>query len=485
MNFVTSQFALFFLVVLLSWQASQNRPGLRPGFLLAANLLFYAAAGAAFLPILLTAAFFTWGAARLMASPALGISRGAWRAAGIAANLCLLAFFKYYEFFLVELANTLALFGLALPMDALLPSGFLNLAFPLGISFYVFQSIAYLADQRAYPHPHSFPRVLLFLSFFPTLLSGPILRPQGFFPQMDAVAVTPLPATETDIQEGFALILSGLFKKVVLAGYLAEAVVRDAFQVPEHFSSWGALLAVYGYSLQIYCDFSGYTDLALGFGRLLGFRLPRNFNAPYLACNLREFWRRWHISLSTWLRDYLYIPLGGSRNGRLYRNLMLTMLLGGLWHGAHTRFLLWGAVHGAGLCLTHAAGALFRSRKAPEGAEKGFFPALRCFCAWCATFHFVSFAWVLFGAEDMDRALAIFRRILDWGQAGHGFPLMALPAIAAAFFSQAAGRQCLERFVRLQTRLPLAVRAASQALLAALILRMGPDGVLPFIYFQF
>ncbi|MDR2075888.1 MAG: MBOAT family protein [Desulfovibrio sp.] len=500
MNFVTSQFALFFLVVLLFWWASQQRPGLRPGLLLGANMLFYAAAGPAFVPLLLAAVFFTWGAARLMARARGEASRKRWCAAGIAANLCLLAFFKYYEFFLLELADALALLGFFLPLDSLLPDALLNFAFPLGISFYIFQGIAYLAGQAGNPQPQSFVRVLLFLSFFPTILAGPILRPQNFFPQLDAATseagrTPPDSDREADIQEGFALLLSGLFKKVVLAGYLADHVVRDAFQTPELFSSWGVLLAVYGYSLQIYCDFSGYTDLALGIGRLLNFSLPRNFASPYLACNLKDFWRRWHISLSSWLRDYLYIPLGGNKNGRRYRNLLLTMILGGLWHGAHPRFLIWGALHGLGLCLTHAAAsrrspasgpAESGGQERPDGAKgRPSRFVLSRFPAWCATFHFVTFAWIFFGVEDMDRVQEIFRRLLDWGQPGQGFPLMALPVIGAAFFSQAAGGAILGRFVSLQTRLPLAARATTLALLAALILRMGPDGVFPFIYFQF
>ncbi|MDR1359898.1 MAG: MBOAT family protein, partial [Deltaproteobacteria bacterium] len=457
---------------------------------------FYAAAGPAFVPLLLAAAFFCWGPARLMAGAPNQASKKKWCAAGIAANLCLLAFFKYYEFFLLELTSACALFGFFLPLDSLLPEALLNLAFPLGISFYIFQGIAYLAGQLAASRPQSFLRVLLFLSFFPTILAGPILRPQNFFPQLDA-AQSPAPdlGENSAIQEGFALILSGLFKKVVLAGYLADHVVRDAFQTPEAFSSWGILLAVYGYSLQIYCDFSGYTDLATGFGRLLGFRLPKNFASPYLACNLKEFWQRWHISLSSWLRDYLYIPLGGNRNGRRYRNLLLTMILGGLWHGAHPRFLIWGALHGVGLCLTHALASWRNKESGPvlkQNGDKTEKPPRQSagftvprFLAWLATFHFVTLAWVFFGAADTDQALEIFRRLLYWGQAGQGFPLMALPVIAIAFFSQLVGGEILRRFVFVQTRLPLAAGAACLALLSALILRLGPDGVLPFIYFQF
>ena len=537
MNFVTTQFALFFLIVLTIWWASQRAPAARRGLLLAANLAFYAATGLTFVPLLMGTALLNWGVALGMAarwgaaegggedSPRNGPlaprgehlpaaekkRRKAWLIAGVALNLCLLAFFKYYEFLMVELSGALGLAGLHLPVDALLPESLADMAFPIGISFYIFQGIAYLADHHAAPdlRPQPFVRVLLYLSFFPTVLSGPILRPGQFFPQLDALTSPPAarPGMETSgvpqtpasawphaaarpeavdaraVQEGFALILSGLFKKVVLASYLSEHVVRDAFQGPEGFSSWGILLAVYGYSMQIYCDFSGYTDMALGVGRLLGFTLPQNFDSPYLARNLQDFWRRWHMTLSSWLRDYLYVPLGGSRHGGTYRNLMITMLLGGLWHGAHTRFLIWGGMHGLGLCLVHAARSL-RPKGASSDVPGAFSAAGRVF-SWFLTFHFVTVAWVFFGAEDAGRACDILLRIVNWGLPGQGFPLMALPAVACALCIQIVGKDLLRSLTDVQERLPLPARAAVLALLCGLILRMGPDGVLPFIYFQF
>lgn len=542
MNFVTLEFALFFLVMLTIWWASQRAPALRRAFLLAANLFFYAATGITFIPLLLATACINWGVATGMSAPGpvsrtqnnkgsqentdaahlaadspdterqAPLHRKAWLVAGISANLCLLAFFKYYEFLAMELST---LTGLHLPMEAMLPSWLVDMAFPIGISFYIFQGIAYIVEQYRDPalRPQSLFQVLLYLSFFPTVLSGPILRPGQFFPQLDALTARPgldteqhaarenthavpeetsaakgaSPAVQAGflhdpyaVQEGFALILSGLFKKVVLASYLADHVVRDAFQGPEGYSSWGILLAVYGYSMQIYCDFSGYTDMALGVGRLMGFRLPQNFASPYLACDIQDFWRRWHMTLSSWLRDYLYIPLGGSRYGHTYRNLLLTMFLGGLWHGAHTRFIVWGLMHGLGLCLVHAFQTL-RKRLRPDHAPSRLWRAF----AWLLTFHFVTVTWIFFGAENMDRSLEILRRIIFWGQEGAGFPIMALPAIACAMLIQVVGGHVMRSLIHVQLRLPLPAQAAVSALLCVIILRMGPDGVLPFIYFQF
>jgi D-alanyl-lipoteichoic acid acyltransferase DltB (MBOAT superfamily) len=314
-------------------------------------------------------------------------------------------------------------------------------------------------------------------------MAGPIMRPGEFFPQ-----AARSPAREADASRGAALILSGLFKKAVLASYLSEHAVRNVFDMPEAYSSGAVLLAVYAYAVQIYCDFSGYTDLAAGVAEFMGFTLPRNFNAPYLSCNIQDFWRRWHSTLSSWLRDYLYIPLGGSRKGpaRHCVNLLLTMTLGGLWHGAHPRFVVWGLLHGAALALLllwRGIRPAAKTDRPPDAAPAT--PTPGRLCAWFATFHFVCAAWIFFRAADTDAALFILERIVLWNEPGEALPFTVPVAAASGILMQWIGPSLYEAFTRLQNALCLPLRAALVALSAGLILRMGPDGVFPFIYFSF
>ncbi len=450
-------------------------------FLLLCNLFFYAVAGIAFVPLLLAVAVLNWGTAHLLARfrerPRV---RKALIVADVAAHVCLLAFFKYYEFLVLGLESLASLggFGMGLVAHALPGT---DMLFPVGLSFYTFQGLSYAVDHYRNPDepPRAFLDVLLFVSFFPTIMAGPILRARQFLPQLGHRTWE-----SRDVQEGFALILSGLFKKVVIASYLSEHIVRGVFESPEFYSSWAVLAAVYAYSIQIFCDFSGYSDMAVGVGRLMGFRLPENFRSPYLALNVQDFWRRWHITLSLWLRDYLYIPLGGSRRGNRYLNLIITMALGGLWHGSHLRFLIWGVMHGVGLAVVHAFHQL-KPRLWPGPVENTVLRWCGMAAAWLLTFHFVSLLWIFFRAEDMERSLEILRRLLFFGQPGEGFPLLVVPAVAAGLLVQLYGARLFRGFVDMQDRLPWAAQAVVLALLGGFILRMGPDGVMPFIYFQF
>lgn len=494
MNFVTLEFAVFLGIVLAINQLLQNKPGTYKPFLLACNLIFYATAGFSFVPLLLLVAVLNWGTARLLASP-LGVSeedaskrekqvflrRKLILSLDIAFHILLLAFFKYYEMVLNSLETLAGFWGWRLGLPAA------DILFPVGLSFYTFQGLSYAIDtyRNASEPPRPFLDVLLFVSFFPTIMAGPILRAHQFLPQLAVRQYT-----DEQLREGFALILSGLFKKVVLASYLSEHIVRDVFESPEFYSSWTVLAAVYGYSIQIFCDFSGYSDMALGVGRLLGYTLPENFRSPYLAVNLQDFWRRWHITLSLWLRDYLYIPLGGSRKGNRYLNLILTMALGGLWHGSAARFFLWGMLHGCGLALVHGYHEL-KGRYWPAGISLGdekvnaLLHRVGPFSAWLLTFHFVSFLWVFFRAEDLERCWEIFRRVLFFGQPGEGFAVLVIPAILAGLLIQILGKHLLTFFVAAQGRLPWLMQAIVLAVLGSTVLKMGPDGVMPFIYFQF
>ena len=481
MNFVTLEFASFLLFVLVAGWLLRDRDEAYRAFLLLCNLFFYAVAGIAFVPLLLAVAVLNWGTAHLLARfrerPRV---RKALIVADVAAHVCLLAFFKYYEFLVLGLESLASLggFGMGLVAHALPGT---DMLFPVGLSFYTFQGLSYAVDHYRNPDepPRAFLDVLLFVSFFPTIMAGPILRARQFLPQLGHRTWE-----SRDVQEGFALILSGLFKKVVIASYLSEHIVRGVFESPEFYSSWAVLAAVYAYSIQIFCDFSGYSDMAVGVGRLMGFRLPENFRSPYLALNVQDFWRRWHITLSLWLRDYLYIPLGGSRRGNRYLNLIITMALGGLWHGSHLRFLIWGVMHGVGLAVVHAFHQL-KPRLWPGPVENTVLRWCGMAAAWLLTFHFVSLLWIFFRAEDMERSLEILRRLLFFGQPGEGFPLLVVPAVAAGRLVQLYGARLFRGFVDMQDRLPWAAQAVVLALLGGFILRMGPDGVMPFIYFQF
>ncbi|WP_197466079.1 MBOAT family protein, partial [Oleiphilus sp. HI0080] len=264
----------------------------------------------------------------------------------LTVNLGILAYFKYNNFFIDVSKQGLALLGIDMP------ELYHQLLLPVGISFYTFQTLSYSIDlyRRNISHENSFVKFAVFVSFFPQLVAGPIVRAKDFLPQLHAK----LSLSKENVNLGLWLIFLGLFKKIVVADLLAYLVVDAVFANPENYSSWDLLVGLYAYAFQIYCDFSGYSDIAIGIALILGFHLPINFNRPYLAQTPSDFWKRWHISLSSWLRDYLYISLGGNRGGRFFtaRNLLLTMLLGGLWHGAAWNFVLWGAFHGMILVMS-------------------------------------------------------------------------------------------------------------------------------------
>jgi D-alanyl-lipoteichoic acid acyltransferase DltB (MBOAT superfamily) len=273
------------------------------------------------------------------------------------------------------------------------------------------------------------------------------------------------------------LILWGLFKKAIVANYLATDLVDPAFLAPSEYGALDLLLAIYAYAVQIYCDFSAYSDIAIGVAALLGYHFMRNFDQPYRAQSLQEFWRRWHISLSSWLRDYLYIPLGGNRKGkvRTYVNLMITMLLGGIWHGAHWKFVLWGALHGGGLAVERALGLGERPRSTRWGR----------ILATLVIFHFVCFAWIFFRASSMENALAVLSGLARWGEP----LLLAKPYLLALITLGIAinftPRTLLDRLEIKFQRWPLVLQGIAAGLVVVLIETMGGDGVAPFIYFQF
>jgi len=604
MNFITLSFALFFLLVLAMSAFFRKGTLAYKIFLLGFSLFFYAYAGVYFIPLLLFVGVMNWLSARLTFQ--IPVKKKKTRKSIIGINILihvlLLAFYKYYEILLLSMEASLNYLGIPIPFFDLISTT--GLLFPIGLSFYTFQGLSYSIDHYRNPSqkPESLFHVLLFVSFFPTILAGPILRGHEFFSQLNGSATNDTNKNTShntnrldlhsggisyqdivlrnkeikeDIAIGFSFILSGLFKKVVLASYLSEHIVRDVFLTPSFYSSTTILIAVYAYAMQIYCDFSGYSDLATGISRLMGYKLPKNFNAPYLACSLQDFWRRWHITLSTWLRDYLYIPLGGNKTGNKSLNLVITMTLGGLWHGSHLRFLIWGFMHGSGLVAVYfwrrlltlvypkrpyiqiakeekkpssklkrerikktmrrskePSHALFSSdeednyprrqedanpsatddiRQAEEQKREKMSPleykeyalvlkplqapkakgfrrvllGMQKFLGWFITFHFVSMLWIFFRADDTLVALDIIKRIFAFNLSGDGFPALVLVAIFLTMCLQIFGPSIFRFFVWFLQKLWAPIQIFIIAILCAIILKLGPDGVFPFIYFQF
>ena len=314
---------------------------------------------------------------------------------GILAALLALAYFKYTGFFLDSFSRLLG--------RADFPT--LEILLPLGISFYTFSAISYLVDiSRGKTVPRPLPDVAMYLSFFPKLTSGPIQRSDDFFRQIDL----PRQVGWNSFSRGVQIFCFGLFKKLVLADRLS-VFVNQVYAAPKAFDSLTVLLAILAYSLQIYFDFSGYSDMAIGAAEVLDIHLPRNFNLPYLSHNVTEFWKRWHITLSSWLQDYLYIPLGGNRKGtaRMYRNLILTMVLGGIWHGASWNYVVWGLLHGIALAVHKLWASATGSPRKPHGVLSNALCIL-------ATFFYTSLCWVFFRAESLSQALAILRQLISF-----------------------------------------------------------------------
>ena len=440
-------------------------------FMLAASYVFYGAWDWRFLGLIGLCTLINQAAAVLMARSTDDRSRRTVVVAAVALNLGILGWFKYYGFFVSSLINLLEPVGIDLPLPLL------QITLPVGISFFTFQALSYTIDvYRRRQDQVPLLDFAVFLAFFPQLVAGPIVRSSEFLPQL----YTPKDPRHIDATRAFGLIAGGLFKKVVVANTLAGAIVDPVFASPSQFSALEVLVGIYGYAVQIYADFSGYTDIAIGVAILMGFEFPQNFNAPYAALSIQDFWRRWHMTLSRWLRDYLYIPLGGSRDGRgnTYRNLMITMILGGLWHGAAWTFVLWGAFHGGLLAFER-----WRGETSPVPAQTLATPAGRA-ASRIITFHLVCLGWVMFRADSMSRVGEILGRFLDWG------PAPAVTPMVVALIAGSIGVQYIDLDIRarLQTAFSHLRPVAMTAVLGAFLLildGLGPEGVAPFIYFQF
>lgn len=479
MLFPTVAFAVFFLIAFtLNWL-------LRPTYRLwlwvmtGVSLVFYGYAELRLVSLLVGTIAVSWlfGEAvwrslddhRGRTPLSTNLVRGA-----VVVHLAVLGFFKYYGFFVDSVTDATHAIGLGLNPPLL------EVVLPIGISFFTFHALSYVIDiGRGQLEPLRLDEHALYMSFFPHLVAGPIVRASELGPQL---------RKRTDPRrvpsgEAFRLIAFGLFKKVVVSSFVATELVDPVFAAPAAHGPLDLLVGVYAYAIQIYADFSGYTDIAIGCALLLGIRFPQNFDAPYRSLSLQEFWRRWHMTLSRWLRDYVYIPLGGNRDGvrRTYRNLVLTMVIGGFWHGAATTFIVWGAIHGGFLAVER-----YVKERWHERPPQVVLPApVTAVLQWLLTFNVVCLAWIFFRAPSIGSAFEMIGGIVSGSQPSVLVTPLVLITIGLMLLSQFVPPRVV---AGAQTRFAAAgpgLQVLALAGVLTLIDLLGPDGVPPFIYFQF
>ncbi len=462
-------FAAFIVVYLLL----QRRTTARLMFVTLFSYYFYYKSSGTYFFLLAVVTVSDFLLALLMEHTVTRWKRKLWVVVSLCVNLGLLCYFKYTNFLLECWAS---LTGGSFSM--------LDIFLPVGISFFTFQSLSYTIDvyRREIKPLTNLLDYAFYVSFFPQLVAGPIVRARDFIPQIRR----PLFVSDEMFGHGIFLIMSGLFKKAVISDYISVNFVERIFDNPTLYSGVENLMGVYGYALQIYCDFSGYSDMAIGIALLLGFHFNINFDSPYKSASVTEFWRRWHISLSSWLRDYLYISLGGNRKGKVrqYVNLIITMFLGGLWHGASWNFVLWGVLHGVALAV-HKFWMSLTGRKKGEQSH-----GIRRFFGVVVTFHFVCFCWIFFRNADFATSVDMLRQIftvfrpqlLPQLLAGYWevFALMGL-GYMLHFLPDSWERACTKTVIRL----PLLGKAVLMIALIYLVIQMKSSDIQPFIYFQF
>jgi D-alanyl-lipoteichoic acid acyltransferase DltB (MBOAT superfamily) len=468
MLFPTISFAVFFAVVFPITWALNSANTWKKWFLVAASYYFYAFWRVEFTLLLAASSVGNYAIALALGALPDGRARKLVLWLAVVANLSVLGFFKYWDFFAAQLIDLSGLLGLGGNVP------FVEMALPVAISFLTFHALSYVIDvyDRTLKPTTSLVDILLYISFFPHLVAGPIVRAAKFLSQTTHASYL----TDVRLAQSVFLIVGGLFKKVIIANYLSTDFVDGVFRAPADFSSLDLLLGMYAYALQIYCDFSAYTDIAIGVANLLGYQFPQNFNQPYRALSVQDFWRRWHITLSTWLRDYLYIRLGGNRGGRVrtYVNVMVTMLLGGLWHGASWNFVLWGGLHGAALVVERVLGLTAKPRTRLGAA-----------LAWLVTFHFVCLTWVFFRSPSNEATLAYFTTLFSGASWSTTMTPLVASVLALGALTQVLPMRWFEALEARYQAGSLAFKVALPSAVIFLISVAAPGGIAPFIYFQF
>ncbi len=486
MLFTRIEFWIFFAIVTGGLTAFHRKYPLRNAWLALVSLYFYYKSGGIYFWLLIFSTVTDYYLGKAIYSANTQGKRDRSVFASVFINLAVLAYFKYTYFISnsfnqlfgteIEAANWLARFtnwATGSTFDESL------ILLPVGISFYTFQTISYTVDLYRYKVKpvKSLTDFAFYVSFFPQLVAGPIVRAAEFVPQL----YREFRLRKFEYGYALFLIINGLVKKILISDYISINFVDRVFDQPLLYSGFTNLMAVYGYAIQIYCDFSGYTDIAIGVALLLGFRLPTNFLSPYKASSITDFWRRWHISLSRWLKDYLYISIGGNRKGNLrtYVNLLITMLLGGLWHGAHFRFIIWGGIHGLAL-------ALDKIRIQYLNPKNHFFRFMGIFL----TFHLVCFSWVWFRSPDMLHINQMLSQIALHFQPETVFAViggysMPVTLIVFAFAVHWLPNQWKRFYRKAFIVLPVYVKILIVVLAAILLYQSQSSGIQPFIYFQF
>ncbi len=488
--FTEGSFWLFFAILLLGYSLAHRQRFWRSFYLLIFSFFFYYKSSGYFFGLLIFSTICDYILGLLISQTYTKWKQKVYVAVSVIINLSVLSFFKYSYFFADSINSLLntdiqAFNFLAHWSNLVFGSSFSveSIVLPVGISFYTFQTISYTVDvyRRKVSPVRNIVDFGFYVSFFPQLVAGPIVRAAEFIPQL----YRKFSLTQREFSHATFLIINGMIKKVIISDYISLNFVDRVFENPLSYSGFENLLATYGYSVQIYCDFSGYTDMATGLALLLGFRLPLNFNSPYKAVNITDFWHRWHISLSSWLRDYLYIPLGGNRKGvlRTYLNLLITMLLGGLWHGASVRFIIWGAIHGVSLALHKVWASLFPPRRKRSNRIKRLLSTF-------FTFHIVCFSWIFFRADGMEKALGMIRQIgtrFGWQSVLEVFsgytPVIGLMGLAMVVHCLPVSWK--EYYRGLFIRTPLLGKLIISIILAVAIFQVKSADLQPFIYFRF
>jgi D-alanyl-lipoteichoic acid acyltransferase DltB (MBOAT superfamily) len=469
MIFSSGFFLFLFLGFIAIYSLVYKHNRIKNIYLTLFSIFFYYKSSGLYFILLLITAVVDYNLARQIARTDVKPRRTFFLIVSLCVNLGMLVYFKYTNFFVGMVYDFMNK-----PFDPL------NIFLPVGISFFTFQSLSYTIDiyRRNIEPVKDISEFAFFVTFFPQMVAGPIVRASVFLPQ---VRKTPV-VTRDDFGKAIFLICIGLFKKAVISDYISINFVDRIFDNPGLYTGLENLFGVYGYALQIYCDFSGYTDMAIGIALLLGYKLPVNFNSPYQSASITEFWRRWHISLSTWLRDYLYISLGGNRKGKIrtYINLMITMLLGGLWHGAALRFVIWGALHGMGLAFEKMMNSIIRIPKNKLTRVLGVI----------ITFHFVCFAWIFFRADNMVVVRTVLTQITTAFHPGiltdfvKGYSTILMLMVLGYILHFIPSH--IENYTqKLVINSPFILKVAYLLAIVLVVIQIKSSEIQPFIYFQF